>query len=71
LEKTVRDMTAEFAALQIHQRPAFVIESDIGDRAVFSGVWRAEPLIATMDAMLEDAAAYASWRDHFGDPPKE
>jgi predicted DsbA family dithiol-disulfide isomerase len=71
LEKTVRDMTAEFAALQIHQRPAFVIESDIGDRAVFSGVWRAEPLIATMDAMLEDAAAYASWRAHFGDPPKE
>ncbi len=28
-------------------------------------------VIATIDAMLGDTAAYASWRDHFGDPPKE
>ena len=71
VEKAVRDMAAEFAAFQINQRPAFVVDSVIGDRAVFSGIWRAEPLIATIEAMLEDAAAYASWRAHFGDPPRE
>ena len=71
VEKAVRDMAAEFAAFQINQRPAFVVDSVIGDRAVFSGIWRVEPLIATIDAMLEDAAAYASWRAHFGDPPRE
>ena len=70
VEKSVRDTTAEFNALQIDQRPAFVLESVISDRAVFSGIWRAEPLIATIEAMLEDAAAYAAWRAHFGDVPK-
>lgn len=71
VEKSVRDMAAEFVAFQIDQRPAFVVDSVIGDRAVFSGIWRIEPLAAAIDTMLEDAAAYASWRAHFGDPPKE
>ena len=70
VEKSVRDTTAEFNALQIDQRPAFVLESVISDRAVFSGIWRAEPLIATIEAMLADASAYAAWRAHFGDVPK-
>lgn len=71
VEKSVRDTTAEFKAFQIDQRPAFVVDSVIGDRAIFSGIWRPEPLVATVEAMLADAAAYASWRAHFGDPPKE
>jgi len=45
------------------------LESNIGDRAVFSGLATAEPLIATTDAMLSDAAAYASHAAHFGTPP--
>jgi predicted DsbA family dithiol-disulfide isomerase len=61
--------TAEFHALQITQRPAFLLDSVIGDRAVFSGFARAEPLAAAIDSMLADAAAYASWKAHFGDPP--
>ena len=44
----------DFAAFQIHQHRASVVERVIGDRAVFSGIWRAEPLIATIDAMLEE-----------------
>ncbi len=68
-EKRVRATTAEFHALQITQRPAFRLESNIGDRAVFSGLAKAEPLIATIDAMLSDAAAYASHAAHFGAPP--
>jgi len=34
-EKRVRASTAEFRALQITQRPAFVIDTEIGDRAIF------------------------------------
>ena len=30
-----------------------------------------EQLAAAIDTMLEDAAAYASWRAHFGDVPRE
>ncbi len=69
IEKRVRATTAEFHALQVTQRPAFRLESNIGDRAVFSGLAKAEPLIATIDAMLNDAAAYASHAAHFGAPP--
>jgi Predicted dithiol-disulfide isomerase involved in polyketide biosynthesis len=70
-EKRVRASTAEFRALQITQRPAFVIDTEIGDRAIFSGVVRLEPLAATIDSMLDDAAAYAAHKAHFGDPPSK
>jgi predicted DsbA family dithiol-disulfide isomerase len=70
IENRVRASTAEFHALQITQRPAFVIDTEIGDRAIFSGVVKLEPLTATIDSMLEDAAAYAAHKAHFGDPPK-
>ena len=63
--------TAEFHALQVTQRPTFLIENSIGDRAVFSGTVRADPLAAALDAQLSDEAAYASWRAHFGDPPRD
>ena len=69
IEKRVRASTAEFRALQITQRPAFVIDTEIGDRAIFSGVVKLEPLTATIDSMLDDAAAYAAHKAHFGDPP--
>jgi predicted DsbA family dithiol-disulfide isomerase len=65
----VRASTAEFHALQVTQRPAFVIDDAIGDRAVFSGIWSAAPLATTIEAMLADAAAYASYGAHFGGPP--
>jgi predicted DsbA family dithiol-disulfide isomerase len=61
--------TREFHALQVTQRPTFLLENDIGDRALFSGLTRLEPLCAAMDALLADAAAYRSWKAHFGDPP--
>jgi predicted DsbA family dithiol-disulfide isomerase len=69
IENRVRASTAEFHALQITQRPAFVIDTEIGDRAIFSGVVKLEPLAATIESMLEDAAAYAAHKAHFGDPP--
>jgi predicted DsbA family dithiol-disulfide isomerase len=67
----VATTTSEFHALQVTQRPAFLLENSIGDRALFSGIVRAEPLSAAIDALLADEAAYASWKAHFGDPPKD
>jgi len=61
--------TQEFFSHQITQRPAYVIEDAIGDKAVFSGLVKIEPLAATIDAMLADTAAYASFKAHFGGPP--
>jgi len=62
--------TDEFHALQVTQRPTFLIENSIGDRAVFSGIVRVEPLAAAIDTLLADEAAYASWKTHFGGPPE-
>jgi predicted DsbA family dithiol-disulfide isomerase len=61
--------TAEFFAHQIDQRPAFVLTNAIGDKAVFSGLAKPEPLAAAIEAMLADEAAYAAHKAHFGGPP--
>jgi len=71
VEKRVRASTAAFHALLVTQRPAFVLDSNIGDRAVLSGFWRLDPLVAAMESMLADAAAYQSYKVHFGDPPPQ
>jgi predicted DsbA family dithiol-disulfide isomerase len=71
LESRVRTSTAEFRAFQINQRPAFFLENRIGDRAIFSGLVSMAPLVATIEAMLHDAAAYASHTAHYGKPPVE
>jgi predicted DsbA family dithiol-disulfide isomerase len=69
IEKRLRDSTADFHAMQTTQRPTFVVDTEIGDRAVFSGVIKLAPIAATIDSMLEDAAFYASHKAHVGDPP--
>jgi predicted DsbA family dithiol-disulfide isomerase len=66
----IKASTAEFFAHQINQRPAFVLTSDIGDKAVVSGVVKIEPIAATIEAMLADQAAYAAHQAHYGSPPK-
>ena len=65
----VEASTREFFSHQINQRPAFVLTDAIGDKAVFSGLVRLEPLAATIDAMLADTAAYAAHKAHHGTPP--
>ncbi len=67
----VEASTAEFHAHQIAQRPAFIVTDVIGDKAVFSGLVRAEPVAAAIEAMLADSAAYAAHAAHFGSPPPE
>jgi predicted DsbA family dithiol-disulfide isomerase len=65
----VKKTSDEFHALQVTQRPTFLIENSIGDHAVFSGTVRVEPLAAAIEAQLADQAGYDSWKAHFGDPP--
>jgi predicted DsbA family dithiol-disulfide isomerase len=69
IEKRIRAQTGEFHAMQITQRPAFVIDTEIGDRAIFSGVVKLDPLVATIESMLDDLVGYAAHKAHFGDPP--
>jgi predicted DsbA family dithiol-disulfide isomerase len=69
IEQRVRSATAAFHATKATVRPTFVLDSDIGDRAVLSGFWRLAPLAAAVDSMLADAAAYESYKAHFGGPP--
>lgn len=69
IEARVRASAAEFHSFQVTQRPAFLVEDPIGDRAVFSGLVVAEPLVAAIEVMLSDTAAYASYAAHHGSPP--
>jgi predicted DsbA family dithiol-disulfide isomerase len=69
VEKQVRADTADFHNLQVTQRPTFVLDTEIGDRAVLSGFARVAPIAAVLDSMLDDAEAYTSFAAHFGGPP--
>ena len=70
VERRARATTGEFHALHVSQRPTFLLESEIGDKAMFSGAWRAAPLIEAIESMLDDSAAYKSWAAHIGPVPK-
>lgn len=69
VERRIRAATAEFHGLKVTQRPAFVIDDQISDRAVISGLVTMAPLAAIIDAMRSDCDAYASFEAHFGKPP--
>jgi predicted DsbA family dithiol-disulfide isomerase len=71
IEERVRAETADFHSLQVTQRPTFVFDSEIGDRAVFSGFAKLPPLVAALDAMRDDAEAYTAFTAHFGGPPPQ
>jgi predicted DsbA family dithiol-disulfide isomerase len=63
---TVEATTHEFHAMGATQRPTWVVESAIGDRAMLSGTWRASPVVAVVEAMLDDLRAYRSHAAHHG-----
>ena len=54
VEARARATTAEFHSFQVTQRPTFVVEDSIQDRAIFSGLATAAPIAAAIDAMLAD-----------------
>ena len=57
--KAISASTAEFKAFAVTQRPTFVIRSEIENTAIFSGIYRAEPILAAIDAMVADETAYS------------
>jgi predicted DsbA family dithiol-disulfide isomerase len=61
IERRIRATTAEFHALQVNQRPTFLLENQIGDRILFSGIARPEPIVAAIEAMLTDAKAQQAY----------
>ena len=67
VRQRIRETTGEFHQLGATQRPTFVLENDIGDRAILSGLHRPEPLVAALDALLADSLAFASWQAQYGD----
>lgn len=64
IEAMARASTDTFHGLGINQRPAFLLESEIEDRAMFSGLIHYAPLEATIKAMIDDVTAYRSWAAH-------
>lgn len=69
IEERVRASTVDFHRMQATQRPTFLVQNSIGDRAMLSGIWTAPPVAAVIDAMIADERAYMSWAAHFGNPP--
>jgi predicted DsbA family dithiol-disulfide isomerase len=64
-----RESTAEFHTFGATQRPLFLIENSIGDRAMFSGIANVTPLIAAIDALAADQSALTAYTAHHGHPP--
>ena len=58
LASELRASYSEFDSYRIDQRPAFILRSAIGDTAVFSGIYRREPIFAAVEAMLRDEERY-------------
>jgi predicted DsbA family dithiol-disulfide isomerase len=54
----IRATTAEFSRLQLNQRPTFVVRSAIDDTAIFSGLYRSEPILSALTAMIRDEDSY-------------
>jgi hypothetical protein len=48
------------AQLGADERPTFVLENAIGDRAVLKGMWQREAVVACAEALAADEAAYAA-----------
>jgi predicted DsbA family dithiol-disulfide isomerase len=68
VRQRVEASTAQFLDHKLNQRPSFIIQDAIGDKAVISGLATAAPLIATIEAMLVDTRGYETYRIHHGDP---
>ena len=59
---TIKASTAEFNLLPANQRPTFLLQSAIEDTVLLSGIYRPEPVLAAIDAMISDEDAYDRFR---------
>ena len=70
LASELQESLLEFQSYRIDQRPAFILRSAIGDTAVFSGIYRSEPIFAALEAMLHDEEKYAEHASSHGPIPQ-
>ncbi len=64
------DASDAFDDLGATVRPTFLIESDIGDHVLMSGIYRSEPIAACIDAMISDEDFYRAYHaGHGSEPP--
>lgn len=68
--RSISASTAEFHSFAVNQRPTFVVRSEIEDTTIFSGIYRAEPILAAIDAMIADENAYARFAGAHDPIPK-
>jgi 2-hydroxychromene-2-carboxylate isomerase len=52
------ERSREFEQSGVAVRPAIVMTNDLGDRAVLSGIWNAEPILTAAQALLTDEMSY-------------
>ena len=71
LAAELQESLSEFESYRIDQRPAFILHSAIGDTAVFSGLYRREPIFAAVEAMLHDEEKYAEHASSYPTDPDE
>lgn len=57
---TLNEGNAMLARWGCTERPSWRIENDNGDFIVMQGIWNAPPLVACVDALMADEAAYAA-----------
>jgi predicted DsbA family dithiol-disulfide isomerase len=57
----LRETTGQFAKLRVAVQPAFVMQNDIADMAVLSGLVRYETLWSCADEMLDASRKYAEY----------
>ncbi len=69
VRERVAASTQRFFDHQLDQRPSFIIESEIGDKAIFSGLWKSDPLMSILDSILDDHARQTAHAKQFGGPP--
>jgi len=69
VSQRVKESTEAFHQFKMTQRPSFLVENQIGDRAILSGLISESSLAAVVQNMLDDARAYQSFKAHFGAPP--
>ena len=65
-----RRLTSEPIDASVVKLSVDALRSAIGDTAVFSGIYRSEPIFAALEAMLHDEEKYAEHASSHGPIPQ-
>ena len=66
----LQDASDAFDDLGATVRPSFLLENEVGDHVLMSGIYRSEPIAACIDAMISDEDFYRAFHaEHGSEPP--